>query len=124
MERLMMRSVVMVSFLMVASSIARAGDVKGRVEMPDACSPTVSPAVVTLEPLDSTAVPDALKSPASMALTINQHGLQFEPRVQVVRVGQTIRFTNQDKEFHNVHSLNRRDYDFDRRVAQAGLRYP
>jgi high-affinity iron transporter len=105
MERPMSRSLVMVGLLLLAASSANAGEVKGRVEMPDACSPTVSPAVVTLEPTDGTALPAPSKMPASVAL-VNQHGLQFEPRIQVARVGQTLRFTNQDGETHNVHVLS------------------
>jgi len=104
MERPMMRSLVMVALLAFASSRLEAAEVKGRVEMPDACSPTVSPAVVTLEPLDGAKFPEGLKAPAKVGL-VNQHGLQFEPRVQVIRVGQTLRFTNQDAETHNVHIL-------------------
>ena len=36
---------------------------------------------------------------------INQRGLQFEPRVQAVQVGETVRFANEDNETHNVHIL-------------------
>ena len=75
--------------------------------MPDACSPSVSPAVVTLEPVDQMASREPLKGSAKVGLVnVNQHGLQFEPRVQVARVGQTIEFTNQDGETHNVHILS------------------
>ncbi len=110
----MSRSLALVGWLILTSLTARAGEVKGRVEMPDTCSPSVSPAVVSLEPVGGIkSLPiEARTAPASVALTVNQHGLQFEPRVEVARVGQTIRFTNQDAEFHNVHSLNRHDYDF------------
>jgi high-affinity iron transporter len=90
--------------LLASASLSGAGEVRGRVEMPDACSPSASPAVVTLEPLDGSTAPLASKPPAKVAL-VNQHGLQFEPRIQVVAVGQTIRFTNQDAETHNVHIL-------------------
>jgi high-affinity iron transporter len=105
MERSMLRSLVMVGLVALASSTAVAGEVKGRVSMPDTCSPTVSPAVVTLEPVGESAMLKPSKVPASVALVVNQHGLQFEPRVGVARVGQTLRFTNQDGETHNVHVL-------------------
>jgi high-affinity iron transporter len=105
MERSMSRTLVMVGLLSLVASVARAGDVKGRVEMPDTCSPSVSPAVVTLEPLDGKAQPTS-RGPAAVTLVnVNQHGLQFEPRVQVATVGQTIQFTNQDGETHNVHII-------------------
>jgi high-affinity iron transporter len=105
MERPMPRPLVMVGLLALAASTATAtaGEVRGRVEMPDTCSPSVSPAVVTLEPIGGPAQP-ASKGSTAVAL-VNQHGLQFEPRVQVARVGQTIRFTNQDGETHNVHII-------------------
>src|SRR4051812_45876307 len=104
MERPMMRSLVTVALLALSCPRVDGAEVKGRVEMPDTCSPTVSPAVVSLEPLDGSTFPEKRTVPAKVAL-VNQHGLQFEPRVQVVRVGQTLRFTNQDAETHNVHIL-------------------
>ena len=42
---------------------------------------------------------------ADLAL-VNQRGLQFVPRVQAIRLGQTVRFTNQDSETHNVHVVS------------------
>ncbi len=84
-------------------------DVSGVVRMPDVCSPAASPAVVYLTPVsagasgvrattDETAVAD-------LAL-VNQRGLQFVPRVQAIRLGQSVRFTNQDGETHNVHVVS------------------
>ena len=98
--------------VVMGSGSAQAGEgpgVTGRVSMPDSCSPAISPAVVTLEPIADkaegpTAAIEDSKSVRPVAL-INQQGLQFEPRVQVVRRGQTLRFTNQDGETHNVHIL-------------------
>lgn len=102
----MSRTLVMVALMALAASSAKAGEVKGRVEMPDACSPSVSPAVVTLEPTGELARPSPPKGSAKVDLVnVNQHGLQFEPRVRVATVGQTIRFTNQDGETHNVHII-------------------
>jgi high-affinity iron transporter len=119
MERYLSRSLVLVGLILLAHPSVQAGEVKGRVEMPDTCSPSVSPAVVTLEPLgESQGSPNEAKlAPSSVNLTINQHGLQFEPRVQVARVGQRIRFTNQDAEYHNVHILNGNDYKFNQSMA-------
>ena len=37
---------------------------------------------------------------------VNQRGLQFTPRVQAIGLGQTIRFTNEDGETHNVHVVS------------------
>ena len=99
----MLRHLVTVGLLAWSSSIALAADVKGRVAMPDSCSPLVSPAVVTLVPVDPQPRPANPADAATVAL-VKQQGLQFEPRVQLGRVGQPIRFTNQDNEPHNVHS--------------------
>src|SRR5262245_63995041 len=71
--------------------------------MSETCSPAISPAVVHLIPKDATA-PAATAGHGVMTL-IDQKGLRFEPRVRALALGQTIRFTNQDPETHNVHVL-------------------
>jgi len=102
----MPRILVMVGLLSLAAGPVQAGEVKGRVEMPDTCSPSVSPAVVSLEPVGGLATEPSAKARGSAKVAlVNQHGLQFEPRVQVATVGQSIRFTNQDGETHNVHII-------------------
>ena len=53
-------------------------------------------------------------SGAEVAL-INQHGLQFVPRVQAIALGQTVQFTNADTETHNVHIGN----DFNASMSPA-----
>ena len=111
----MLRSLVTVGLLALATSRAGAGEVRGRIEMPDTCSPSVSPAVVILEPAGGTTIPAPVEAPKTVAL-VNQHGLQFEPRVQVASVGQTLRFTNQDAETHNVHILTP-GFPFNRSMA-------
>jgi high-affinity iron transporter len=82
--------------------------------MPDICSPSVSPAVVYLAPAKgkerrgAAATPAATAGPAGgtdVAL-VNQRGLQFTPRVQAIALGQTVRFTNEDGETHNVHVVS------------------
>ncbi len=88
------------------SAPALAGVVSGKVVMPEVCSPEVSPAVVVLEPRRSPPAASETK-PSTPPLTdialINQRGLQFVPRVQAIPLGQTLRFTNEDSETHNVH---------------------
>ena len=106
MERPLMRSLLTVGLLAWSSALASAGEVKGRVTMPDSCSPSISPAIVTLDPVDPatlSGLPLATAADPAVAL-VRQQGLQFEPRVQMARVGRPIRFTNQDGETHNVHS--------------------
>jgi high-affinity iron transporter len=96
--------------LMPIAAVTRAGEVSGRVTMPDVCAPAVSPAVVMLVPVGdegSTPVPDRRLPGAGGAVAlINQQGLQFTPRVQAIALGQTVRFTNADTEVHNVHIEN------------------
>lgn len=94
--------IALASFLSTAEAVA--GEVSGRVAMPATCSPTVSPAVVSLERIDGK-VQRATGDLAADVALVNQRGLQFEPRVQAVQSGQVIRFTNSDNETHNVHIL-------------------
>ena len=94
------------------ATMARGGEVAGRVTMPEVCAPAVSPAVATLEPASAVAAstgsspsPSALVARAELA-RIDQQGLQFVPRVQAIALGQTVQFTNADTETHNVHIGN------------------
>ena len=98
---------------------AGVGEVRGRVAMPDVCSPEVSPAVVVLEPAGGSGAPatSAKAEPAEVAL-VHQRGLQFVPRVRVVTLGRTIRFTNDDNEPHNVHVVSA-GKQFNRSMAPA-----
>ena len=100
----MPRLLVIAALVALLSAQAGADAVQGRVVMPATCSPTVSPAVVTLEPVDGRKVAAPTRGTLSVAV-VNQHGLQFEPRVQVMTVGDTLRFTNQDGEPHSVHMI-------------------
>ncbi len=82
--------------------------VAGQIRMPDACSPSISPAVVYLEPAGTKDAPKSSAASQASATTaevslINQQGLQFIPRIQAIERGGTIRFANQDGETHNVH---------------------
>ncbi len=90
-------------------------EVSGVVRMPEVCSPSVSPAVVYLTPDRAHGKPHSLtpepvgntpgqSRPVDLVL-VNQRGLQFIPRVQAIAQGQSVRFTNQDSETHNVHVL-------------------
>jgi high-affinity iron transporter len=72
--------------------------------MPASCSPAVSPAVVRLEPLETTAA-EGEHQKRDVALVVEQKYLQFRPRVMALRVGETLRFTNGDNEAHNVHIM-------------------
>jgi high-affinity iron transporter len=84
--------------------------------MPEVCSPSVSRAVVYLQPADSKERRALLKqirpgasstaSSGAEVVLVNQRGLQFTPRVQAMVLGQTVRFTNQDGETHNVHVVS------------------
>src|SRR5258707_10130839 len=105
-----MRRALLASWLVVlvtSATSACAGEVSGRVTMPDVCAPAVSPAVVTLKPVVGAAPvgSGAAAGPAEVAV-VDQRDLQFVPRVQVVAPGQTVQFTNQDAETHNVHIGN------------------
>ncbi len=105
-----------IPFCATASETTEGAEVAGVVLMPDVCSPAVSPAVVYLSPADrhksrvvgerESAVNPPPGSRTTDVALVNQRGLQFVPRVQAIRVGQTVRFTNQDGETHNVHIVS------------------
>lgn len=105
-----------VLFCAAASESRGDGQVLGIVRMPDVCSPSVSPAVVYLVPEDAkdrqpfskracAGGPAGQSNPAEVVL-VNQRGLQFVPRVRAIAPGQTVRFTNDDGETHNVHVVS------------------
>ncbi len=98
-----MRTLLALSMAFALLTASHAGEVTGKIEMPLTCAPAVSPAVVTLEPL-GTVKPLPTGDPAEIKL-VNQKGLQFVPRVQAMRLGQSLRFSNEDRETHNVHVL-------------------
>lgn len=86
--------------------------VSGVIRMPEICAPSVSPAVVYLEINDGTGQAGKLapavaesSSPRTETALVNQKGLQFTPRVQAIALGQSLRFTNEDIETHNVHII-------------------
>lgn len=112
---------VLLGGLLEAAAAARASEVAGRVAMPEVCSPAVSPAVVTLEPVDPSAspAPGALGSGGGRSaevVLVDQQGLQFVPRVQAMTVGQRLRFTNADSERHTVHVVTP-GFDFNESMA-------
>ncbi len=108
-----MRHLLLATLLLFpAATMARAGEVTGRVTMPEVCAPAISPAVATLEPVPADGASNRSSPPPSAAVVeaevalIDQYGLQFTPRVQAIALGQTVRFTNADTETHNVHIGN------------------
>lgn len=86
--------------------MATAGDVRGIALMPPYCSPEISPAVAWLESIDPAGKPGGKavspRPPGEMVL-MRQSALQFVPRIVVLKKGQSIQFTNEDSEFHNIH---------------------
>jgi len=100
----------------MGSETSGGAEVAGVVRMPEVCSPTVSPAVVFLTPAKrngkptvrevARAVEGAVRPRPTDVVVVDQRGLQFTPRVQAIALGQTVRFTNQDRETHNVHVVS------------------
>ncbi len=110
-------TIALFATLMSAAAVdSDAGDVSGVVRMPDVCSPSISPAVVYLTPVDGR--PSTMSNgsigarsgltpePRAEVALVTQRGLQFLPRIQAISVGQSVRFTNQDGETHNVHIVS------------------
>jgi plastocyanin len=55
------------------------------------------------------------------AVTIDQRGCIYEPRVVGVRVGQTLQVRNSDELLHNVHGLSGRGNSFNVSEPKAGM---
>lgn len=101
--------------LIAFTTVAFGADVSGRVELPELCSPWVSPAVVRLEPTTRAATPR--DRAAAEVHFIDQKGLRFEPRIVALSRGDTLRFGNADSELHNVHIRVKGDNGFSRNVV-------
>ena len=114
----MRRLAVLAWLLWMGVTPTRAGDVSGRVAMPEVCSPEVSPAVVSLEPVSgsSPAGPALEQAADAEVVLVDQKGLQFVPRVQAMSLGRTLRFTNADSERHSVHVVTP-GFDFNQSMA-------
>ena len=74
---------------LVAAQMCMAGSVKGKV--------TPGKSVVYLEAANGQVTPVSGKT-----VTMDQHGLLFQPHVLVVQAGTTVEFLNSDKVQHNV----------------------
>jgi len=57
------------------------------------------PSVISIEPHIDAAVPEV----SGVGPTIDQIGLMFAPRRRIVRLGESVRFTNSESIAHNVH---------------------
>lgn len=55
-------------------------------------------------------------------VVVDQRSCRFEPHVQVVRVGETVRFLNSDNTNHNVHTYPKKNKQVNNNVA-AGSNY-
>jgi len=53
-------------------------------------------------------------------IVVDQHGCRFDPHVQVVPVGATLRFANSDETNHNVHTYAKKNQAINKNVAAAG----
>ena len=100
-----------------ASVSGAATDVAGIVRMPDACSPSVSPAVVYLmqidanesaghaQPGDHACIAGSIRFRRRLCWSISGGCNSFRG-CRAIALGQTVRFTNQDGETHNVHVVS------------------
>ena len=60
--------------------------------------------------------------PPSGAVTLDQKGCRYAPRIFGVRVGQPVDIVNSDATFHNIHALPMVNQEFNRGMAQQGMR--
>ena len=63
----------------------------------------------------------AFDTPAT-AVTMDQKGCVYVPRVFGVRVGQPIEILNSDATVHNVHALTMQNQEFNESQTRAGMR--
>jgi plastocyanin len=97
-----MKAAAIFCLLAAPFGFAAAGDLAFKVI--DQKKGLVADAVVSLVPLDRTAVP--MPPAAARRIDIAQIARQFEPYITVVRVGTTVRFPNNDGVQHHVYSLS------------------
>jgi plastocyanin len=60
--------------------------------------------------------------PPTEAVTMDQKGCNYAPRVFGVRVGQSIEILNSDATPHNVHALPMHNQEFNESQTRAGMR--
>ena len=63
------------------------------------------------------AVDDAEVKLREEPIIMDQSGCRFEPHVQVVRVGETIRYLNSDATNHNIHTYAKKNKNINNNVA-------
>jgi plastocyanin len=91
----------------LAADVPGVGIVKGTITIG---GKPATDAVVSIEDLSKEQIKTAINKPSKK--TIDQRGQKFIPTVVVIRVGETVDFTNNDKSWHNVYSKGG-DNDFD-----------
>jgi hypothetical protein len=57
----------------------------------------------------------------SAAVTIDQRGCVYSPRVVGIQVGQTLQIRNSDELLHNVHSISNHNNQFNFGQAKSGV---
>jgi plastocyanin len=62
-------------------------------------------------------VPDAEVKLREEPVTLDQFSCRFEPHVQVMRVGEKLRFVNSDRTNHNIHTYARKNKNINNNVA-------
>lgn len=76
----------------------------------------VANVVVFLDPVQG----DAVLTPPSEPIVLDQHKCRFEPHVMAIPVGTTVRYANSDSINHNVHTSSRKNPSINRSVAPGG----
>jgi high-affinity iron transporter len=75
----------------------------GHINLDSAQPRSSSDAALDCEGRRQPATDNGQQTSETHVVLVNQRGLQFTPRVQAIALGQRVRFTNLDRETHNVH---------------------
>ncbi len=140
-----MRSKLPGFVLAVALAVpALAGDVRGTIHFKGA-PPTLPPLKVTKDmnhcgqtvPNESVEVKNGLLAnvvvtvegagagkPAAQKLTLDQHGCQYHPHVQVAPLGSTLEIVNSDPMLHNIHGRLGQMTVFNLAMPVKGMQIP
>jgi plastocyanin len=97
---MMKRRIILVIAVLLGAVPLLAIPLTGRVVVKGRAPNTNLPTIVYAESLDGGARPQARR------FTLRQEKKSFHPRFQVIPVGSTVDFPNEDSVFHNVFSLN------------------
>ena len=143
----LLATLTLITAIGLTAPVAAQGTVEGHVKLTGAPPPNAvirmgaDPNCLQLHPGERVAQETVLKAPdgglanafvyvsgafpgapgPTASAVIDQRGCLYHPRVLGVRVGQTLEVKNSDATLHNIHSLTKKDNDFNTGQPRAGM---